>query len=376
MWTQDTDSQAWAEIDLQALTHNAGVMKACIGEKGELIAIVKSDAYGHGLIRSAQAALRGGASSLAVGNLAEARALRNFGCRSPLIKIIPSIREEELAAGISLNLEEVAINIDQARLISTMAQRAGTVVRVHVKIDTGMGRLGIWWPDAVKVIAEIHRLPGLQIAGIMSHLPEADAENGVFTHEQVARFRSIVDSLGQIKDSSCQHLANSAGGLYQPATHFNAIRSGIALYGLSPRGTPSEKENLRPVMSVKTQVLQVKVIPAGESVGYGRTVRISKPTRIAILPVGYADGYPRTLSNRGYVLIRGARALIMGIISMNLTAVDVSLIPDVQPGDEAVLAGRQNGEEITVNDLANICGTINYEIVTRFGKCCRRVYLD
>ncbi len=375
-WTRDIDSQSWAEIDLQALTHNACVMKARIGEKGELMAIVKSDAYGHGLVRSAQAALRGGASRLAVGNLAEARALRESGCRASLIKIIPSIREEELSAGIALNLEEIAINFEQACLISTVAQRAGAVIRVHVKVDTGMGRLGIWWSDAVKIIAEIQRLPGLQIVGIMSHLPEAEAEDGAFTYEQIARFRSIMESLGHFKDSPCFHLANSAGGLYLPATHFNAIRSGIALYGLSPRGKPSEFENLRPVMSVKTQVLQVKTLPAGESVGYGRTIRISKPARIAILPIGYADGYPRAMSNRGYVLIRGARAPIIGIVSMNLTAVDVTLLPAVQFGDETVLIGRQDGEEISANDLANFCGTINYEIVTRLGKCCRRIYFD
>lgn len=371
---RSTETPAWAEIDLPALTHNTRQMKARVSEKGELIAIVKSDAYGHGLVPCAQAALRGGADRLAIGYLAEARALRESGYAGKLIKIVPSVLESELTQGVEYGLEEIAADLEHARLISNVAQRAGMVVEVHVKVDTGMGRLGIWWSEAAHALHEIRRLPGIRIAGIMSHLPEAESENAGFSHEQVSRFRSVMDGMKSDQDP-CFHLANSAGGMYLPESHFSAIRAGISLYGLSPRGNNGD-EGLRPVMSVKTHILQVKEVPAGESIGYGRTARLEKPARIAVLPVGYADGLPRGLSNKGAALVCGRRAPIMGIVSMNLTAVDVTKIPEARRGDQAVLLGRQTGDEITAQELAEQCGTIHYEIVTRFGRCCRRVFAE
>lgn len=369
------DSQTWVEIDLGALRHNIARIRGSLRGNTQVLAVVKSDAYGHGAVPCARAALEAGANRLAVGASLEAKALREAGLPCPVLRLVPTVSEDDLALGAALKLEEVAVDVEHAAWMNEVAARQGVTIPIHVKVDTGMGRLGVWWTEAGAAIAAIRRLDRLRVVGVMTHCPESEAEDAAFAREQIQRMRSVLAAQnGEPGRPPLVHLANSAGSLFLPDGHFDLVRAGIAMYGLSPRGPYRPEDGLRPVMSVKSPVLQVKETPAGETVGYGRTYPLTKPARIAVIPAGYADGMFRSLSNRGEVLLHGRRAPIAGIVSMNLMAVDVTGMPEVRRGDAAVLIGASGNEMLTAHDMAVRAGTIHYEVVTRIGQACRRVY--
>ncbi len=359
---EQTLHQSWVEIDLDALAGNVAGIKEIIGPDVTLFAVVKADAYGHGAIAVARTALQNGAGCLAVANLAEALALRDAGIAAPILMMstlpAPAVRE-----AIRHELTATIYDLEQALAFDHAARDEGGRLRAHVMIDTGMGRLGVLASEAVAFFRQLMRLPNLDIEGIYTHFSRADDDPG-YTAAQVRVFKDV---LVPLRAGGFQfryvHAANSAGTLASAANHFNAVRVGIALYGLSPSEQVRVPESFRPVMSWKTQIAQVQTLPAGHAVGYGNTYITSGPERVAVLPVGYADGLRRAPHHQGEVLVRGQLAPIIGRVSMEKTVISVDHIPEAQMGDEVVLLGEQGGRILSADAIAERWGTISYEVV-------------
>ncbi len=352
---------SWIEIDTEALAANIRELKAFIGDNVTLMAVVKADAYGHGAVRVSQTALLNGAEYLAVASLQEALTLRDAGITAPILVLsytpVYSVRQA-IRQHISLTLYD----LDLARAYERAAREVGGSLRVHVKIDTGMGRLGVMPPDVMPLFRHLAKMQHLEVEGLLTHFSTADSD-GAYVAEQLASFRSILRALraGGFNFRYI-HAANSAATLSARETHFNMVRVGLAMYGLSPSENVPVPEGFQPVMTWKTMVAQVKTLPAGHPIGYGNTYITHTEERIAVIPVGYADGY-RRVPTWGEVLIHGQRAPIIGRVSMEKTVVRVSHIPDVSIGDEVVLLGRQGSDAITAEEIAARLGTINYEVV-------------
>ncbi len=370
-------------VDLVALQANYRAIQAEVGPAVRVMAVVKADAYGHGQVEVAQALASAGADTFAVAEVEEGIALRDAGITGRII-ILLGAPDEAAAEVVGHRLTPVLF--DEARLdpLAREARGQSTVLDVHLKIDVGMGRLGIL-PDQVEAFVDrIDALPSLRLAGVLSHLPSADVPEAVeSTQRQIAFFTTVLARIKEKKGGeSISHMANSAGMLYHPQALFDMVRPGISLYGCYPDGTVGAAHSpplprLQPVMSFSTRVLQVKTVPAGFGISYGHTFVTSRPTRIAVLPVGYDDGYLRRLSNRAEVLIRGQRAPIIGRVCMNACMVDITDLAEadlVRSGDEVVLMGRQGGQEITADEMAGWLETINYEVLCLFGSRNRREY--
>jgi alanine racemase len=355
-------NRAVARIDLEAVRRNCARLKAELGEGPELCAIVKADAYGHGADACANAALEGGATRLAVATGREAAAI---GRRQPHIKLLtlgalaPDDLDEALAAG-----SDVAVWRDGFRgLAAARARAQGRPARVHVKYDSGMGRLGS--RDAAEVIGLARACaesPNLELAGIWTHLATADELDSRFFDEQLDRFAEVARQVKSEFPKVVVHAANSAAVFRDRRSHFDMARCGIAVYGLDPfQGDPHQR-GLTPALSLRSYVADVKRLEPGDSVGYGQTWRAAAETFIGVLPVGYGDGVRRGLSNNADVLVRGRRRPLVGAVSMDNLTIDLGPESDVEPDDEAVLIGSQGGEEIRAEELAARLGTINYEI--------------
>ena len=338
------------------------------------MAVVKANAYGHGASAIARVAISSGADLLAVANLEEAAELRSAGIIAPILTLsqVPAAaisRAIELAVGVTV------FDCEQARQYLSEAAASPGRLSVHVKVDTGMGRLGV----ALDAVDELCRLvlasPSTELAGIYTHFASAESDRQ-HTARQIARFNDALERLRR-EGFSFQyvHAANSAAVLTQPASHFNAIRPGLLLYGLNPLGNGAAPDWLRPVMTWKTTIAQVKSLPAGSPVGYGKAYHTRGTERIAVLPVGYADGLRRSPRTWREVLVRGQRAPIVGRISMEKTTVNVSQIPDARAGDEAVLLGAQGDDEITAEEIAAWIGSINYDVVTAIAPRLPRTFL-
>lgn len=372
-----TELPVWAEIDLGALTHNISEMRRVIPPEAGIMAVVKANAYGHGAVEVARAALSGGAARLAVARTSEGLELRQAGIEEPILVLgyTPPGQIRDTAAHM---LEQTVYGVDYAREVDREARRAGLGLAVHIKVDTGMGRLGVvaGTASAVGEIKEIAGLDHLRVAGIYSHLACADSFDKSFTRSQLAKFTGLLADLRREGlDFPLVHTANSAAIIDHPESCFNLVRAGISMYGLYPSGeVDAHRLSLRPVMSLKTRVAQVKRVPAGFPVSYGRTFITERETIIATVSVGYADGYSRQLSSRGQVLVRGRRAPVVGRVCMDQCMIDVSGIPGVSPGDEVVLFGRQGEEFIPVEELAGLLGTINYEVVSTLSARVPRVF--
>ena len=343
------------DVDVRAIEANARRLSHVLG-RSELWAVMKADGYGHGAERSARAALAGGATRVGVATLDEGRALRRaLGPEVPVIVLGPL---EQGRAAEAQGLELCLSTPDSSGELVAGGFRG----LVHVKADTGMGRWGLSPDDALalgRALAD-GALPGLVLAGLMSHLAVADAEDPTFTALQTARFRELSDAFPPCP----RHLANSAGVLRHPATHFDAARCGIALYGVAPDDGDAGEDALLPALRVASRVIALRTLAPGESSGYGRRLIADLPTRIATVPVGYADGYPRALSGHAEVLVRGRRRRVAATVSMD--ALSFVVDDDVEVGDEVVLVGAQGDEAIRPEELARLAGTIGYEICCGF----------
>ncbi len=336
---------------------------------------MKADAYGHGLVEVGRTLAAAGLRRFAVAIVEEAMALRDAGVPGRFLVLGAPLLEqaEEIAAH---DFEAMVSDLQFARLLDASARRRGARVSVHLKFDTGMGRLGFSAEEALEAVRQIAALPGLRLVGAMTHFPAADVPEGAdFTRGQIAILREIrsrIEAAGI--HIPLWHAANSCAALTLPETRLDAVRPGLALYGGLRRDmTPLR---FRQAMSLKTRIVQLRELPAGRSVSYGRTFVTRRPTRLGVLPIGYADGFSRGHSNRGFVLVRGRRAPIAGRVCMDMTLLDVTDVRTAAPGDEAVLYGRQGEEEITIRDAAESLGTIPYEVMTGVGGRVPRTYLN
>ena len=368
-----------AHIDLGALRGNLAVIRQRVPAGAGLLCAVKGDAYGHGAARCALALEEAGADWFGVALVEEGRVLREAGVRKPVL-VNGGVGPEGAEIAIDQRLTPVLSDLDDAVRLDEAAARRRNPFGVHLKVDTGMGRLGVPLHLWTSFLDRLTALRWLRVDGILSHLSDADGrseEARVRTMEQGRRFLAAVqEARSRGFRPALLHLSNSGAVLQHPRFAFDLVRPGLLGYGYSPTGG-APPEGLRPVMSVTTKVLLVRDLPAGVGLSYGRTWSTSRPSRIATLPVGYADGLPRALSNVGEVLIHGRRAPIRGRVCMDLCLVDVTDIPEaVRAGDEVVLMGQQGEARITADDLATWAGTISYEILTGFSARVPRRYAD
>ncbi len=359
-----------ARIDLDALAGNLEKIKSLHGgvpgKGGDVIAVVKADAYGHGAVRVAKRLQKEGVLSLAVAYGSEARTLREEGVKSPILLLF----DEEPQPAFDLGLTPVVHSKKSARRFSREAQKRGRELAVHVKVDTGMGRMGLFGDDVflAKEVAEIASLPGIRVEGLMSHFSELGPDNMGFARLQLEKFNSLRNELALKGLRPFAHISSSAGALLLPEAHLDALRVGLILYGASP--FEGDKTGLKPVMNIKTRIILIKKFGKGQPVSYDRTFITARESLIAVMPVGYADGYSRALSNKGYAMVRGKKARVAGRVCMDLTMLDVTAIKGVSEGDEVVLLG----DGVTGGELADLAGTNPYEIMTSLGGHARRSF--
>lgn len=368
----------WAEINLNAIAQNVRQLKGITNPGAELMAVVKANAYGHGAEQVARIALQNGASRLAVARVREGAALRLAGIRAPML-ILGYTPSQDYDSLLMYDLAQTVYSLKMAQDLSCLAARACKKITVHIKVDTGMGRLGfIAQKDSVKDITALAALSHLNVDGIFTHFASADSLNKDYAFRQMQKFTELLDGLTREGlRFKYRHAANSAALIDLPESHFDLVRPGIALYGVYP--SAEVKQNrvaLKPAMSVKAKIAQVKRVPAGTGVSYGVTYITPQDTVVATIPVGYADGYSRLLSSRGEVLIHGQRARIIGRICMDQFMVDVGHIPGVNIEDEVVLMGHQGGETITAEEIAGQIGTIGYEVLCMVSARVPRCYIS
>ncbi|HEY8490245.1 MAG TPA: alanine racemase [Dehalococcoidia bacterium] len=361
---------AWAEIDLDALTENVRALKDQARPAG-LIAMVKANAYGHGAVMVARAAVEAGADRLGVTCVDEGVELREGGVTAPIL-ILGHTPPHDAERTVRYDLTPTVNGRDLADALSRHAVALGRTVPVHVKLDSGMNRYGLPEEGLLDLAAYLRRLPGLQVEGLYTHFAAADEADKAFTREQFRRFQAVAARLPWIP---LRHAANTAGLLDLPETALDFVRCGIGLYGYYPSDEVRRDAPLRPVLSLKSRLVRLRRLEPGETVGYGRTWTARRPSLVGLAAVGYGDGYRRALSNRAHVLVRGRRAPVAGRVSMDQTTIDITDVPGVQEGDEVVFIGTQGEEVVTADELAALCDTISYEILTGISARVPRVYL-
>ncbi len=367
--------RVWAEIDLDRLAQNVKNIKAAV--PGRLMAVVKADAYGHGAAETAEVCLNSGADCLAVANIDEAESLRRKGINSPVL-ILGYTPPERFGDVIENNITQTVYSRKAAEELSEAALRAGRRCGVHIKLDTGMGRIG--FPSDEKSIGdilEISRMPGISCEGIFTHFADADSRDKEYTVYQAKRFRYVTDSLEEKGLKLIKHCANSAAILDMPEElGFDMVRAGIILYGCYPSEEVKRSVDIRPVMSLKSHIAHVKLLRAGSYVSYGRTYRAKKDITLVTLPVGYADGYFRCFGNSARIIIKDSYCPVVGRVCMDQFMADASGVPDVRPGDEAILMGEQRGLEVSADELALLGNTISYELLCSISRRVPRVYTE
>lgn len=372
----DNRRPTWAEIDLTAISHNIAQLQGAV-KPARVMTVVKANGYGHGVVEVSRVCQEQGVDFLGVASLDEAMTLRDAGMKLPIL-VLGYIPQEFALTVVSEGVRATIFDSGLAEALSRASVELGKTAHVHIKIDTGMGRLGFQAnPDTIKEIVRLSQLPGLHLEGIFTHFALADVPDKSYTFEQLRVFEGVLDSLAREGVSfDIRHCANSAALMEMPQTRFNMVRAGIAIYGLYP--DPLHRPlgfNLIPAMQLKSRVSFVKTLHLGQSVSYGRTYYCTGDTRVATVPIGYADGYSRLLSNRSWAYINGQKAPLIGTVCMDQVIFDVSSIPDVKEGDEVLLFGRpENG--VTADDLASIIGTINYEIVCAVSSRVPRIYVQ
>lgn len=382
----NSDSPIYAEIDLAAFRHNLEEIKKIISPDTGIIAVIKADAYGHGVIDIAREASDSGVKFFAVARMNEAAVLRDAGINTPVL-LFDDSRTYGADKYIDLDIRASVNTMEDAEYFSASASEYGKKLKVHVKIDTGMGRLGFVADGLTSVgdgiplqekIKKISQLPNIEIEGIYSHFANADTRDKTHAENQLAMFRNLATKLDSILERKpLLHMANSAAIMEIPDSHFDMVRPGIIMYGLYPSNEVDRSIiTLKPVMSLKSRIVHIKKVGPGFKVSYGSTYVTDKETVIATVPAGYADGINRLLSSNGYMLVRGKRAPIIGRVCMDLTMIDVTGIDGAAVHDEVVIIGRQGDEEITADELAAKTGTINYEVVTSLAPRVPRIIIN
>jgi len=371
-------NRAWAEINLDNIAYNVQEIRRITNKNAEIMGVVKADAYGHGVMEVVQTLLDNGVARLAVAMHDEAIQLRMHGVDVPILILgyTDPVNVEEI---IKNDITQTVFSLDLAKVLSDAAVKLGKNAKIHIKIDTGMTRIGFMpCESAIKEIVEISKLPGVIIEGLFTHFASADEIDGSYTYMQFEKFMSVCDELDNAGvHIPVKHVCNSAAIVKFPEMHLDLVRPGIMLYGLYPSDDiDKESIKLKPAMTLKANVIQVKEVRKGTCISYGRTFVTNRASKIATIPIGYADGYTRLLSNKGKVLINGQLAPIVGRICMDQCMVDVTdLEGEVKVGDEVVLFGKQGCKEIKVEDIASSIGTINYEVVSLIGRRIPRVYI-
>jgi alanine racemase len=362
-------------IDLGALRHNFLEIRRLAGPKCRILAVVKSDAYGHGMIPVSRTLESMGVDYLGIFELEEALDLRKAGIEVPIL-IMMGITPEEVSAVVENRLTVALFQQDIAERLSEKSLEQGTVTPVHIKVDTGMTRLGVPFSAVEDFLRGLLPLKGLRLEGLFSHLASSDQPDHPFTAQQIRAFVEAVKTSRRLGVSTeAVHLSNSGALMEKTGVDLLMVRPGILLYGSRP-GEAWPAASLRPAMTFRSQVIQVREVPAGTSISYGCTYRTHSRATIATVPVGYDDGYSRLLSNQGEVLIHGRRVPVVGRVCMNLTMLDVTSLDGVGVGHEVVLLGAQGNERITAEEIADKIGTISYEVYCSIGKSNRRVYID
>lgn len=363
-----------ALIDLDALRWNFRQIRAKVGPDVKILSMVKANGYGHGARRIAEVLAAAGSAAFGVATLEEGLELRAAGIRAPIL-VVAGAYPDQLDRFIENKLTPVVHDTESLSRLDDGAKKRGTTLKVHMKIDTGMGRIGFLPTDMQSWLPPLKRLHALEIEGVFSHFSHADNVAGDYTRNQLEIFRAVVARLRADGISpDLVHLANSAATITLPAAYFDMVRPGLTLYGIYPSPDMASHISLQPVLSWKSHILQLKKVPAGASISYGRTFSTERESLIATVPVGYADGYSRLLSNVGAMLVKGKRAPVAGRVCMDLTMIDVTDIGGVQQGDEVVLLGRQGNAVISADEMAAWSNTISYEILTSIGARVPRIY--
>lgn len=372
---QPSERQTAALIDLAALTHNFREVRRRMGDR-KILAVVKAQAYGHGAVPVSRCLVAAGADMLGVALVEEGRELREAGISTPLL-IMGAVFPEQAEEILRLDLITTLTSLRMAQSLSEAARKQGRIAVVHLKVDTGMGRIG-FVPEALpELISGVRGLESVRIEGLMTHFADADLQDKQFASVQMDRFERLLHDLEQRGiPVPLRHAANSAAVLDLQRSFFTMVRPGLMLYGYNPLERALEGVDLRPVLSLVTRIAFIKRVPAGTPISYGRTFTTRRESLIATVPIGYADGYSRGLSNKGQALVRGKRTGIAGRVCMDMTMFDVTDVAGVREGDEVVLIGRQGNESVTAGDIAALTGTIPYEVLCGISGRVPRVYVS
>ena len=359
--------RAWVEIDLAALSHNVQQISSLLAPKTKLMTVVKADAYGHGAVTVAQTVLQSGATWLGVATIPEGIELREAGIQAPILVLGATHTAEQIRAIAHWNLQPTLCTPKQA-LVFSEAISSKQKLPVHIKLDTGMTRLGTSWTQAVEFVQLVQRLPNLSIESVYSHLATADDPDPTIMRQQQQRYETALKACGfdMPEPRPRFHLANSAATLTDTNLHYDLVRTGVVTYGVYPAEHLKDRIHLKPVMQVKARVTQVKTIQPGTGVSYGYKFIADRETQVAVVGIGYADGVPRNLSNKMTVLVRGQRVPQVGAITMDQLMLDVSHIPALQEGEVVTLLGQDGNDQISADDWANLLGTISWEILCGF----------
>lgn len=366
----------WAEINLDTIATNTKNIKKLVGDK-ELIAIVKADCYGHGAVDVVPTLLENGASRLAVAMLTEAIELRENNINAPIVILgyTPLYLGEEL---INYDIEQTVYDLDYAKELSKIALSFNKKAKIHIAIDTGMGRIGFLpGDDTVKTINEVYNLEGLEVIGIYSHFSTSDEKDKSYANEQLFKFKKVIADLKALGiEIPLKHISNSGAIIDMPETYLNGVRPGIILYGYYPsKEVSNDNLSVKPALTLKAKVAHVKELHKDMYISYGKTFKTNKKTIVATLPIGYGDGYPRALSENAKVIVNGKFASILGRICMDQCMIDVTDIENIKTGDEVIILGGEGDLKFNADDMAEALGTINYEILCRIKSRIPRVYI-
>ena len=359
----------WAEVDLDALAYNVGELKKRAGGAA-LLAVVKANAYGHGAVAVSRAALAAGAERLGVICVEEGEELRLAGITAPILVMGPTMPAQAERV-VDLSLTPTVNSRELALALSGHAAERGIVQPVHLKVETGLNRFGLPAEELLPLAEFLRGLPGIEVEGLFTHFASGDEGDKAYTR---AQFDLFMEVSGRLRWIPLRHVANTATVMDMPELSLEMVRTGIGMYGCYPSREVGRAVTLRPALSLRSRVARLKKLSPGETVSYGRTWRADRPSVVALVACGYGDGLRRALSNRGSILVRGRRAPIVGRVAMDMCVADVTGVPEVKLGDEIVLIGRQGGEEIPVEELAELCDTINYEILCGIAARVPRVY--
>lgn len=370
------EKRTWAEIDLDAIAHNMREIRKITNPDAQIMAVVKADAYGHGFLEVTKALLENGADRLAVAMLQEAKQLRSRGVNVPILLLGASM-DNDIEDIINFDVTPNVFSYEFAKAISYVAEKKEKVTKIHIKLDTGMSRIGYVVSDdnteIVNEIEKISKLPYIEIEGIFSHFSTSDEYDGSYTRLQFNRFMSVIGDLEKRGvNIPIKHICNSAGIMMYPEMHLDMVRPGVILYGMYPSDEVDKSRlDLIPAMTLKSKITFVKEVEPGRGVSYGKEYITDKVTKIATVPIGYADGYLRKIAGKGKMLVHGVKAPIIGRICMDQCMIDVTEVHNIERGDEAIIFGR---EGITIDDLASWLDTINYEVSCVIGKRIPRIY--